>query len=299
MLTKNKVLIIKLGHSETLDPEISKECSLGDVVRTTVLLNYFRDSDNVTWLCDEQAEPLLRGNPYINRVLTWDFETAILLQQEYFDVVINLEKSPGVCAMVEGMKGYQKLGFRLSLWHGGAEAYVHTEKVLEICYDTVARNKNQQYWQEHLAKVVDKKWRLKDTYVLSERKVDKKFDVGLNWMVGNKWPEKDWGEHSWALLSNELSAWGLNVSRQIKMELDEYTNWIASCRSLVTCDSLGMHLAIAYGIPVIGLFGPTSSTGVYFYDRGVAVQSKTGKMQDISVQEVMEKLSEVGIVKTG
>ena len=293
MITKTKVLIIKLGHSETLDPDISKECSLGDVVRTTVLLNYYNESSSITWLCDEKAEPLLRGNPYIDRVLTWDFESALLLQQEYFDVIVNLEKSPGVCGLVEAMKGYQKLGFRLSLWHGRAEAYVHTEKVLEICYNEISRNKNQKFWQEHLARVIDRRWSIKDRYILTEEKVDKTFDVGLNWMVGDKWPDKAWGEHSWSLLADELEKAGLTISRQTKLGLDEYTKWISSCKYIISCDSLGMHLAIAYGIPVLALFGPTSSTGVYFYGKGQAVQSKTGRMQDISVEEVVKTLEEV------
>lgn len=293
MLTKKKVLIIKLGHSETLDPAISKECSLGDVVRSTVILNYFKDSSNITWLCDEKAEELLLGNPYIERILTWDFETALLLQQEYFDIIVNLEKSPGICAMVQGMQGYQKLGFRLSVWKGVAEAYVHMEKVLEVCYNTITRSKDTSLWQEHLAKAVDKRWSIKDRYILKERKAEKVYDFGINWMVGSKWPDKAWGEHNWSMLAHELENKGNKVSRQYKMGLEEYCDWIASCRNLITCDSLGMHLAIAYGIPVIGLFGPTSSTGVYFYGKGKAVQSKTGKMQDIGIKEVLSAIGEV------
>ena len=54
----NKVLIIKLGYSETMDREISITSSLGDVLRTTVILNYLK-SDEVTWVVDEKAFPLL------------------------------------------------------------------------------------------------------------------------------------------------------------------------------------------------------------------------------------------------
>ena len=38
VMKKQKVLIIKLGYSETLDPEIGRVPSLGDVMRTTVIL---------------------------------------------------------------------------------------------------------------------------------------------------------------------------------------------------------------------------------------------------------------------
>lgn len=293
MLTKKKVLIIKLGHSETLDPEISKECSLGDVVRTTVLLNYFKDSDHVTWLCDEKAEPLLRDNPYIDNVLVWDFEIALLLQQEYFDVVVNLEKSPGLCALAEQVKGYLKYGFRLSQWSGKAEAYQHTQKVLEICYNQGVRDKNQKYWQEHLARVVDRRWSMKDKYILTPKDVEKKHDVGINWMVGKKWPEKAWELARWGELAKALESTSKSVSMQQVLALEEYMEWIASCRSLVTCDSLGMHLAIAYNIPVIALFGPTSPSDVYFYDKGKAIQAVDGKMKNISVQQVLDTIQGV------
>jgi len=303
MLTKTKVLIIKLGHSETLDPEISKECSLGDVVRSTVLLNYFKDSDNVTWLCDEAAEPLLLGNPYIDRVLTWSFETALLLQKEYFDIVINLEKSPGVCALVEGMTGYQKFGFRLSVWHGKAEAYQHTEKVLEICYSQTKRDKNQRFWQEHLARVIDKRWSLRDTYIMPPLDAAcTKVNVGLNFRVGPKWPDKAWTTPAhvnvWRTLEQLCTKEGLSVSLQPDLCLKDYMQWINSCETIVSCDSLGMHLSIAYGIPVVALFGPTSSTDVYFYGKGTAIQAEEGKMSNITVEQVFEELLKLRKGKT-
>ena len=67
----SKVLIIKLGYSETLDKEISTTCSLGDVLRTTVILHFLK-KDNITWLVDERALPLLRDNRYIDRILVFN-----------------------------------------------------------------------------------------------------------------------------------------------------------------------------------------------------------------------------------
>ena len=91
-----KVLIIKLGYSETLDTGIGKITSLGDVLRTTVIL-YPYANDDVTWLVDEQAYPLLEGNPFIKRILVYDLTSVLQLQRERFDIVINLEKAPLPC----------------------------------------------------------------------------------------------------------------------------------------------------------------------------------------------------------
>jgi len=41
---QTKILIIKLGYSETLDPEIGRVPSLGDVLRTTPILHALRES---------------------------------------------------------------------------------------------------------------------------------------------------------------------------------------------------------------------------------------------------------------
>ena len=83
-----KILIVKLGYSETLDAEISKNSSLGDVLRTTVLLHVFKN-DHVTWLVDEHAFPLLEGNPYIKRLLPYDLTTVLHIEAEEFDIVIT------------------------------------------------------------------------------------------------------------------------------------------------------------------------------------------------------------------
>ena len=72
-----KILIVKLGYSETLDAEISRKSSLGDVLRTTVLLHAFKN-DDVSWLVDEHAFPLLEGNPYIRQILVFDLISVLV-----------------------------------------------------------------------------------------------------------------------------------------------------------------------------------------------------------------------------
>ncbi len=101
----NKVLIIKLGYSETLDPEIGDVSSLGDVLRSTVILHQFKN-DHVTWLVDEKAYPLLEGNGYINRILIFNLISVLQLLSERYDTVINLEKSPGICSLADSINAW-------------------------------------------------------------------------------------------------------------------------------------------------------------------------------------------------
>ena len=290
MISKNKVLIIKLGHSETLDPIISKECSLGDVVRTTVILNYFKEHDNITWLVDEEALPLLEGNNYIDRILLWNLETSLQLQREKFDVVVNLEKGAGICAMADNIDAWHKVGFRLSDWLGRAEAHYHTEQVLAIAQNQDKRDNNKKYWQEHLARVLDKRWSIKDRYLMNQPCGEVKHEFGLNWKVGNKWPDKAWSKDKWLELKHTLEASGKTVSLQPELTLKDYMDWIYSCGCIVSCDSLGMHLSIGYGRNTIGLFGPTQGKEVYFYGKGEALTAEDGKMDSITVETVVEAI---------
>ena len=74
---------------------------------------------------------------------------------------------------------------------------------------------------------------------------------------------------------------GLKVTRQDKQNkkvlknLYSYMDWINSSKIIVTNDSLGLHLGIAMKKKVLGLFGPTPSSEVYFYNRGKAILPKT------------------------
>ena len=102
--------------------------------------------------------------------------------------------------------------------------------------------------------------------------------VGLNWQVGGRWPTKAWPFERWEQLAATLSA-QCTVSWQEGFDdVHEYMRWIAGCGSIVTTDSLGMHLAIAMKKPVLALFGPTPSWEVDFYGRGTWLAPSRGRL---------------------
>ena len=49
---------------------------------------------------------------------------------------------------------------------------------------------------------------------------------------------------------------------------------VAACDVVISGDSLGMHMAIAMGLPVVAWFGPSCAHEIDLYDRGVAIQTK-------------------------
>jgi heptosyltransferase-2 len=78
--TRKRVLILKPGYGETLDPDSSGIISLGDILRTTVVLHLFPPTEyEVTWVVDRTGVPLLHKNSYIDRLLVINPFTPHLL----------------------------------------------------------------------------------------------------------------------------------------------------------------------------------------------------------------------------
>jgi len=206
-------------------------------------------------------------------VLIYDLTSVLQLQSEHFDAVINLEKVPGLCALADQVTAWRRYGFRLDVKTGDAEAYDGTQNALSVCHDGLKKKQSQHYWQEHLFEMVGAKWD-GDEYVFGyEPAGEEKYDIGLNYQVGNKWPSKCWSMDKWKMLDMEL---GKNYSVSWQQGLDDmeqYFEWINSCKLLVTNDSFGLHLAIAMKKKVVGIFTSTTSYETHLYGRGVAVVS--------------------------
>lgn len=265
-----KVLIIKLGYSETIDPEIGRTSSLGDVLRTTVIL-YPYANDHVTWLVDAAAYPLLEGNPYIKRLLVYDLTSVLQLQHERFDTVINLEKVPGICAFADSISAWRRYGFRFDETKGEAEAYDKCEYIFSICKDPSLKKAHKASWQESLLELIGAKWEGQE-YILGYRpNTEEKIDVGLNWAVGSKWPNKAWPVEYWEDIKSLLEGEYTHSMQQGLDNLYKYMDWINSCRLLVTNDSLGLHIALALRKKVVVFYGPTNPNETFFYGRGEVI----------------------------
>ena len=273
-----KILIIKLGYSETLDPEIGKVPSLGDVLRTTPILWAIKEKyadAHITWLVTSNAEPLLQGNPLIDRVLVWDEFVPLQLMREKFDILINLEKISGVCALADMIDAWTKYGFRFESVSGLYQGY---EKGLDFM-SYIANKKSgysKGYWQQVLIEMMGSTWKGQPYVVGYKPKTIGKFDIGFNYEVGSKWPVKGMNTELWMELERRFLAMGYTVSWQEgKANLNDYMDWINSCQLLISNDSLGMHLAFALEKKVVGLFGPTDANEVYCYGKSRLIHSLT------------------------
>lgn len=271
-----KILIIKLGYSETLDTEIGRVPSLGDVLRTTPLLSALRErfpEARVTWLVSEEAAPLLHGNPLLDRILVWDSFVGFQLMREKFDVLVNLEKIPGICALADMIDAWTKYGFRFDTSAGTYQAYERGQGFLSYIQGKQNGQAAQRSWQQLLLEMLGLEWKGQE-YVLGYRpRGEVAADVGLNWQVGSKWPNKAMDRSRWEELARRLEDAGLTVSWQRGLkDLWEYMDWIHSCRLVVSSDSLGVHIALAMGKKILVLAGPTDPSEICLYGRGRVIQ---------------------------
>jgi heptosyltransferase-2 len=270
---QHKILIMKVGYSETLDAEIGSITSYGDVLRTTVLLNLYKD-DHVTWLVDEKALPILKGNPHIDRILIYNLTSVLQLQAEQFDTIINLEKVPGLCALADSISAWRRHGFRFDVRTGEAEAYDGTHGVLDICRNIESKRHRKVCWQEGLFEMVGAQWKGEE-YVFGPRPLSKeKYDIGFNHLVGNKWPLKGWPIDNWKRLEKLIGTSHSVSWQQGQDDMEKYFDWINSCRVIVTNDSFGMHIAMALKKKFIAVFGPTHCEENHLYGLGVAFAPK-------------------------
>ncbi len=264
---RHKVLIIKVGYSETLDPEISNETSYGDVLRTTVLLNLYKNN-HVTWLVEEEAYPILKNNPYIDRILIYSTSSVLQLQAEHFDTVVNLEKVPGLCALSDQINAWRRYGFRFDARSGEAEAYDGTHVVLDMVRNIDKKKNKDAYWQEGLFRMVGAKWNGEEYILGYKPKSEEKYEIGFNHEVGNKWPLKAWPMEHWKELQSLIGDKYSISWQQGRDNMEEYFEWVNSCKLVVTNDSFGMHIALALKKKIVALFGPTRYRENYLYNLG-------------------------------
>lgn len=253
----DKVLIIKTGADETFASSPVRSISLGDVLRSTVLLSLFKTS-RVTWLTSRKAAPLLTPNSDLQVICEEDLDSNPM----GYDTVVNLEKSERWTEHLRKKPAERNYGFIDfdGRWICNSD-FIHSPLNLQKIGS----------WQEGLYALLGRQWKGEEYQYKnpSLSSLPVKNDVGLNWMSGAKWPNKMWKKERWQELSHALGEQGYSVSWQEGFDsIHDYAKWIASCRSIITIDSLGLHLSLALKKRTLALFGPTSPKEVCFYDHG-------------------------------
>jgi heptosyltransferase-2 len=215
--------------------------------------------------------------------------TASHLLHEAFDIVVNLERDPSLCSIIDRVPARRHYGFRYK--RQNIVAYDHAERAIEIISSSDAKRDKTQSWAELLYEMLGKKYEGQPSILGYKPKAAAVYDVGLNHLAGEKFPLKRWPKEKWNVLAGQLRA-----SRSVSWQegannLHDYMEWIASCKQIVTNDSLGLHIALALERKVVAMFGPTPASEVPDNQLLLKIVAKEGKMDNITVEEVYKHIA--------
>lgn len=261
----------------------------------------------ITWLTQPAAAPLFERNELVDEVLTTgDAVTAARLAVENFDVVLCPDADPQAAVLAAAAHADLRVGFGMDRCGRVVPLGPGAEQWFRMGLDDRTKRDNRETYQTLVAAVLGLDAAAVAPPVLVPRAGDVaaarswraalRFDgalVGLNTGAGGRWLYKQWTfEHQRAFLSKAVAA-GLGVvllggpdERQRHRDLlataggipvfdagndNDYSRFAAlieQCAVLVTGDTFALHVACARRVPVVALFGPTSSAEVELYGLG-------------------------------
>ena len=290
---------------------VIKLAAAGDVLRATSVLPPLKrlyPSSQVTWVAEASALSLVATNPYVDRTLPMGFDSWLVLSQEEFDLAICLDKDPRAAALLMSVSSARRLGFGLSRW-GTVEA-LNEGALYDLrlgLSDGMKFNGNEKTYPEIFCDTAELQYE-GDPYVLTlpeesvarARGVIESLEasepvVGLNVGAGTVFANKAWTPRGYAdlagLVNDRLGGTALllggpedreNVEQTLRLagekardtgvhEVLDFCALVGSLDALVTGDTMAMHVAIALGVPVVVILGPTVAQEIAFYGPGRTV----------------------------
>ncbi len=152
--------------------------ALGDVLMTTAVLKPIKRKypvSTIYWVTENAAIPLIENNPFIDRIMPFNFETYLILKNLKFDLVLNADKSQRAASFAMEMNAKVKKGFKIN--RQGAiipfnkEAYYNYELGLN---DNLKFKINKKTGQQILAETFGLEYR-RDEYILVLSEKQKEF----------------------------------------------------------------------------------------------------------------------------
>lgn len=289
-----KILIIKLG-------------AIGDVIRTTPLAVRYKKiypGCQITWLT---LSPDVLPADLVDIVYKFDFPSVYAVQNQEYDIAINLDKEPEACALLKDMKAKEKYGFTWENNHIAIATPNAEHKLITGLFDNISRQNTKNYLEEifeicHLKfedepyvlnfnKKLAEKWN-----VIREKAAGKKV-IGLNTGCGKRWQTRLWPDDYWIILVADLQKNNLfpvllggadehekNLKFQEKtgayypghFSLQEFISLTSNCDVIVTQVSMMMHIAIGLKKPMVLMNNIFNPHEFYLYNNGVIVGPDTG-----------------------
>jgi heptosyltransferase-2 len=214
-LSKNKtfsILIIKLG-------------AMGDVLRTTFLLEGLKELhpvSKISWIVSKNNAQVLENNELIDNIVVNDENTPGFLTENYFNLVINLDLAPESLALTklsckEKFAGYALDDDRNITFSNEAAA----QWLSMSAYDDLkkANNKTYQHWMAAITGILKDNYEIKvplndasvnkaKSFLKENNIATKKKVIGINPGAGKRWKMKKWRTCGFIALAKHFSSKG-------------------------------------------------------------------------------------------
>lgn len=262
----NSMYVFKTGKSETFAEESSSSIvSYGDILRTLMYLESRSERKKITIVTSKKGKNLIECFDKLNIKTTTSLGLLKKIKQGNSSL-INLEKNyfSKNFFKIENKNHFGFIYYK-NAWHiKNMEGKVFSK----LDWFATSESTKSPSWFQKLELIFGAAFDAKNYFQQSKIK---KYDIGLNWKVGSKWPSKQIPIAEWQRLEHRLSS-QFKTSWQTDFEdIVKYVNWISSCRILITSDSLGLHIAHFFNIPTLAFFGPTSSSEINNYKNTISM----------------------------
>jgi heptosyltransferase-2 len=277
-----------------------KTGAAGEVVRNTPLLRKIKElypQAEIWWLTQF---PDLVPKTWVHKILAYNWENVVFLQQQEFDLVLSLDKQGIEVAIAKSITAKEKRGFILNEQGRIIPANeAATGKWVSGVFDDVMRA-NTKHYVEELFEVCG--WQFQnEKYVLDPipkwegiLPEGKGKIIGLNTGAGPAWRTRVWPHENFAKLAVQLLKKGYRVlflggpeEDQLNQALAKETggaylgvvpykkflSLLNECDSIVTTVTFAMHAAVALEKNVILLNTIFPANEFYLYNKGVILDA--------------------------
>jgi ADP-heptose:LPS heptosyltransferase len=284
---------------------------LGSILRTTVVTKAYKEmfpDSHVTFLTHEEGTGVLSLSPSVDRVLSLNFESALVLQAEVFDDIYNFEVEPVATALTKLLKAKNKSGFSVNDLGLPAIANPEAEELFRLQVEDGFREKNTKSIQQLLVESVEMKWS-EQLYDVSYQQADRqavsefvhstclsgKQIIGLNIGSRKSHALKRWQINNFIelakMLRNQTDAVPLILAGPHEKELFEYTlrqlkehgvvgagpdnsfpkyvAFLDACDVVVSATTFGLLAAIGIGKKVVVVCSPKPANEICTYGKGI------------------------------
>jgi heptosyltransferase II len=290
--------------------------AMGAVLRSTVILPAIKakfPNSHITWITKKPMQQILRGNPYIDRVLAVCEEDLLVLSALEFDIAYVIDKSlvaAGVLSkttvdLIYGFVADPNSGSILpatsaakELWEIGLndekKFFLNQKPETQLLLEALELSNYQP--KGYSSPLTEADLREVDRRLKTWRRSEKPL-IGVNTGCSGVIPYKKLTVEFQRKLITEIKkqklgdvvllggpedtvrnqqiAYGLDVIETPTLSgvKDGYLS-AAACDVIVTGDSLGMHMGIALEKWVVAWFGPTCAQEIDLFGRGRKVLSQ-------------------------